>query len=213
MAVAPAGSPVKSAARALFEMALRACVFALFARTFVVQAFVIPTGSMAPNLRIGDHVLVNKFIYGGGARARAALAQRSVRRGDVVVFGHPLQPAEVLIKRCVGLPGDRIELRSKQLVINGETVNESLLIEHADPQAYERGLGLDPRLVLRDNFGPYAVPAGELFCLGDNRDNSEDSRFWGSVPVALVKGRAVLVYWSVEDHGAVRWRRMFRVVR
>ena len=214
MAVAPAGSTIKSAGRALLEVSLRACILALFARTFVVQAFVIPTGSMEPNLRVGDHVLVNKFIYGGGGRwPVAALAQRPVRRGDVVVFRHPRQSFEVLIKRCVGLPGDQVELDNKHLVINGRPVEETAVVSHRDPLAYEGGLGLDPRLVARDNFGPYVVPAGEVFCLGDNRDNSNDSRFWGSVPDSLVKGRAVLVYWSVDSKHRVRWQRMFRVVR
>lgn len=218
MAIAPAGSTIGStargAARALLEISLRACVFALFARTFVVQAFVIPSGSMEPNLRVGDHVLVNKFIYGGAEqRPWAALGQRPLRRGDVVVFRHPRAPAEVLIKRCVGLAGDQVEIAGKQLLINGHEVDERVVITHGDPQAYERGLGLDPRLVARDNFDPYAVPDGEIFCLGDNRDNSNDSRFWGSVPGALVKGRAVFIYWSVEPPLEIRWRRMFRVVR
>jgi signal peptidase I len=214
VAVAPAGSTIIGAARALFEVALRACIFALFARTFVVQAFVIPTGSMEPNLRVGDHVLVNKFIYGGGEQPRrSALPQRPVGRGDVVVFRHPQAPAEALIKRCVGLAGDQVELDGKQLVINGQVVDERALVAHRDPQIYERGLGLDPRLVTRDSFGPYVVPAGEVFCLGDNRDNSNDSRFWGSVPSALIKGRAVFIYWSVESPLAIRWSRMFRVVR
>jgi signal peptidase I len=203
---------------AAVEICVPALVFALFARTFVAQAFVIPSGSMEPGMLSGDRVLVNKYIFGVGAglpeRERWS-PSRAPQRGDVIVFRHP-QAAETLVKRCVGLPGDRVELVGKRLHVNGLLVEEARWTRHRDPQVYDRGLGLDPRIVARDNFGPYLVPAGEYFVLGDNRDDSDDSRFWGSVPSSSMKGRVAVVYWSVEPSVSSvwpRWGRLFRAVR
>jgi signal peptidase I len=204
--------------------AITAVVFALFARTFVVQAFQIPTGSMEPNLLIGDHVVVDKLIYAGDAAWW--LPQRAVRRGDVVVFRAPDDPQRAYVKRCLGLAGDRIEIVNKRLVVNGEPRDEGGYVFHSDPRTYPAAATLPDAWRLRDNFGPVTVPPDGLFCLGDNRDNSKDSRFWGTVPRSAVRGRAVLVYWSAEPlvEGGwwksvrslwrrTRWSRCFQAVR
>ena len=228
-----------SVLREYLEALLIAVVFATFARTFVVQAFKIPTGSMEENLLVGDHILVNKMIYGRATAAleRRLLPLREVRRGDVVVFKFPEDPTRDFIKRCVGLPGDTVEIRDKQLYVNGEAVAEDTYTFYRDPRTYPRSPLVPEGLRRRDNFGPAAVPAAHYFCLGDNRDNSNDSRFWGPVPESYVKGRALLIYWSfdAEASGAEaatttgraaqlwrvargflahsRWERSFRLVR
>jgi signal peptidase I len=188
------GHPLRDYVEAL----LVAVVFAVFARTWVVQAFKIPSGSMEPNLLVGDHILVNKFIY-GPARWRAEkllLPRRELRRGDVVVFQFPTDPERDFIKRCVGLPGDVVELRDKRLYVNGMQVEDGTFVWHSDPRTFPRLPLLSESLWRRDNFGPYQVPDGEYFFLGDNRDNSNDSRFWGPVDGRAIKGRALAVYWS-----------------
>ena len=187
--------------REYLEALLVAVIFATFARTYVVQAFKIPTGSMEQNLLIGDHILVNKLMFGGveSTLERILLPQRDVRRGDVVVFRYPIDPTRDFIKRCIGLPGDEIEIRNKQVYINGELLNESGYAHHVDPRTYPSSVFLSNDYRYRDNFGPITVPAGELFFMGDNRDDSHDSRFWGTVPVTFVKGRALLVYWSFDS--------------
>jgi signal peptidase I len=146
------------------------------------------------------------------------LPRRPVRRGDVVVFKYPEDPGRDFIKRCVGLPGDLVAVRDKELYINGRFVDQRAYIEHRDPRTYPRTPLLPDSLRRRDNFGPYAVPRDHYFCLGDNRDNSNDSRFWGPVPASYVKGRALLIYWSFpaaeEPPGALagrRWRQLGRV--
>lgn len=178
----------RSTLREYLEAFLIAVIFATFARTFVVQAFKIPTGSMEQNLLIGDHILVNKFIYGSTVSGwdRALFPHRQIRRGDVVVFKYPEDPNRDFIKRCVGLPGDRVELIGELLYINGELVEDGSYVYH------------HPHVQFREHFGPVTVPDGEYFCMGDNRDNSRDSRSWGSVPAGYVKGRAFLVYWSYD---------------
>jgi signal peptidase I len=215
-----------------------AVVFATFARTWVVQAFKIPSGSMEQNLLIGDHILVNKFAYGATRFAweRTLLPSRPVRRGDVVVFQFPADPERDFIKRCVGLPGDTVEMRDKALYVNGQTVGDEAYVYHSDARTFPRLPLLSESLWRRDNFGPYEVPAGQYFFLGDNRDNSNDSRFWGPVGQGAIKGRALLVYWSSDlppppenaslaarlgalARGAAgflhhsRWERTLRVVR
>jgi len=183
------------------EALLVAVIFATFARTYVVQAFKIPTGSMEQNLLVGDHILVNKMTFGAAPTSleRVVLPQRVVRRGDVVVFRFPLDPSRDFIKRCIGLPGDEIEIRDKFLYVNDKPVDESGYVAHSDPRTYPSSVFLSADYRYRDNFGPYTVPAGEVFVMGDNRDDSHDSRFWGTVPMSFIKGRALLVYWSFES--------------
>jgi signal peptidase I len=190
----------KSIFREYLEALLIAILFATFARTYVVQAFKIPSGSMEKNLLIGDHILVNKFIYGPTATGieRALLPVRDVRRGDIVVFKWPVDPTRDFIKRCMGLPGDTLRSVDKVLSINGKQVHDEGFTYHSDPEVVARRdyFRQDHE---RDNFGPLVVPAGRYFCMGDNRDNSNDSRFWGPVPRPNFKGRAFMIYWSFED--------------
>jgi signal peptidase I len=225
--------------RDYFEALLVAVIFATFARTYVVQAFKIPSGSMENNLLVGDHILVNKMIYGSrlASLERLLLPARSVRRGDVVVFRFPEDPRRDFIKRCIALPGDEIEIRDKVVYVNGEPVPESGYVQHSDSRVFPPSVFLSSDYRFRDNFQPLTVPDGELFFMGDNRDDSHDSRFWGTVPLHLVKGRALLVYWSFDatrESGAwsgyvgrlkqlsevvmrfperTRWERTFRLVR
>lgn len=194
------GSPRrKPILREYVEALLIAVLFATFARAFVVQAFKIPSSSMEQNLLVGDHILVNKFIYApaGSWVERLLLPKRPIRRGDVVVFKFPQDPTRDFIKRCIGLPGDTVRLEDKQLFVNGERVDESGYTYFSDDNVYPPRLVEEP-FRHRDNYGPYTVPEHSYFCLGDNRDASNDSRFWGPVPASYVKGRAFLIYWSVD---------------
>jgi signal peptidase I len=230
----------KSVFREYLEAFLIAVIFATFARTFVVQAFKIPSGSMEQNLLIGDHILVNKFAYGPTLfpLERRLLPARSVHRGDIVVFKWPKDPERDFIKRCMGLPGDTIEVVDKRLFVNGRPVHDESYTYHTDDHVYPRSPFPGDPWRSRDNFGPRVVPKGSYFCMGDNRDNSNDSRFWGEVPEANVKGRAFMVYWSFDTGEAeipespslggklhqiaqvglkffarTRWARTFRIVR
>ena len=190
----------KSVAREYLESVVVAVILALFIRTFVVQAFKIPTGSMETNLLIGDHLLVNKVVYSPslGSFEAAVLPKKPIRRGHVVVFKFPEDPARDFIKRVIGLPGERVEIRDKVVYIDGQALDEPYVRfldpprSRDDPEYGLRGEGI------RDNWGPRLVPEGHVFVLGDNRDNSRDSRFWGFLPIDQVKGRALLVYWSYE---------------
>ncbi|HYH44757.1 MAG TPA: signal peptidase I [Thermoanaerobaculia bacterium] len=228
----------KSLWREYLEALLIAVIFATFARTYLVQAFKIPSGSMEENLLIGDHILVNKFVYGpvSGPLERALLPQREIRHGDVVVFKFPKEPERDFIKRCVGLPGDTVEISDKVLYRNGQPVAEESYVFHFDDRVIPSSGLVSEDFRSRDQFGPMVVPAGHYFCLGDNRDNSNDSRVWGPVPESHVKGRALLVYWSragevdlepADSTGRLRqlarsarrifqetrWERTFKVVR
>ncbi len=231
----------KSVFREYLEAFLIAVIFATFARTFVVQAFKIPSGSMEQNLLIGDHILVNKFVYGPTLFAfeRHLLPSRQVHRGDIVVFKWPKDPERDFIKRCMGVPGDTIEVIDKRLFVNGRLVHDEGYTYHSDDHVYPRTPFAGGDVFRnRDNFGPRVVPPRTYFCMGDNRDNSNDSRFWGEVPEANVKGRAFMVYWSFDTgegeipeapsvggklrqltqvglkfFARTRWARTFRVVR
>ncbi len=174
--------------REYFEALLIAGVFLGFTNTFVVKTFYIPSASMEDTLLIGDHLFVNRFIYGarGLGELGGLLPLRDVARGDVVIFRSPEDPRVDMVKRCVGLPGDTVELVDKGLYVNGKRIEDGNYTKHADPRL----------LAMRDRFGPFTVPAGHYFCMGDNRDRSHDSRFWGPVPRHFVKGRAFVVYWS-----------------
>ncbi|NKB90255.1 MAG: signal peptidase I [Acidobacteria bacterium] len=180
----------KSTFREYFESIVIAAILALFIRTFVFQAFKIPTGSMEPNLLVGDHIVVNKFLYGAGGESSWVLPVRPIERGDIVVFRAPEEPDEDFIKRVVAVGGDKIEIIDGVVIVNDEIVDE--------PYAhYSRGYGS------RRDYGPFLVPEGHYFCMGDNRDNSRDSRYWGTVPAHMIKGRAVMVYWSYDVPGYI----------
>jgi len=199
----------KSVVREYTESLIIAVVLALFVRTFVFQAFKIPTGSMEPTLLVGDHLIVNKMIFAPSATGveRVLLPTRNVRRGDIVVFKYPEEPERDFIKRVIGMPGDRLELRSKVLYINDEPLAESWAHYAAPPSQEAFGASLD----LREAYGPVTVPQGQYFMMGDNRDNSEDSRYWGFLPESYVKGRALFIYFSFDN--GLRWERLLNAVR
>ena len=201
----------RSALRDNLEALLIAMLFAFFAKTFVVQAFKIPSGSMEQNLLIGDHILVNKFAFMPTATEieRLLLPVDRLQRGDVAVFKFPQDPERDFIKRCIALPGDRVEIVDKQTIVNGTPLEEGGYVYFADARTYTRrqSLFLDDGFRLRDNFGPYTIPEGHYFFLGDNRDNSNDSRFWGTVPESYIKGQALLIYWSFDGNDEpLEWR-------
>lgn len=177
----------KSTFREYLESILIAAILALFIRTFVFQAFKIPTGSMEPNLLVGDHIVVNKFVYGptGGSGGWSFLPAREIERGDVIVFRAPQEPDKDFIKRVIAVGGDTVEMVDGVVHVNGEAVDEPYA-EYSSPYGSRRDMD---RL---------QIEPGHYFCLGDNRDNSRDSRYWGTVPQELVKGKAVMVYWSFE---------------
>jgi len=194
--------------REYYEAILVAVIFTLFARTFVAQAFKIPTGSMEDNLLVGDHLFVNKFIYAPhwDTPIHRLMPYRDIRRGDVVVFKYPQEPERDFIKRAVAVPGDTVEVRDKTLFVNGkEEVNPHLV--HKDPVVFPNNQFVSDQARRRDQFGPFTVPPGSVFCMGDNRDNSYDSRFWGPVPRDYFKGRALFIYWSYEaEPNSHEWR-------
>ena len=225
--------------REYLEALLIALVFLGFTNTFLVKTFYIPSASMEDTLLIGDHLFVNRFIYGrppAGPLARL-LPHREVARGDVTIFRSVERPRVDMVKRCIGRPGDRIRIVGKDLYIDEEWVDDGDYTVHRDSRVYGNGPEVPPAARVRDNFGPYEVEDGGFFCMGDNRDQSYDSRYWGLVPEHYIKGRALLIYWSYagetsdgEWHGwrtklaqlgrtalgfftHTRWARTFHLVR
>ncbi|HVF59410.1 MAG TPA: signal peptidase I [Thermoanaerobaculia bacterium] len=188
----------RSFPREWLEALIIAAIFLRFTNVFVVQTFYIPSSSMEDTLLIGDHLFVNRYIYGPARTGleKKLLPARSIRRGDIVIFRSPQDPTVDVVKRCVGLPGDAIDYVDKELHINGKRVEDDGYTQHRDYRLYQDQPFADLQGRVRDQFGPYQVPADHYFCTGDNRDHSLDSRFWGPLPAHLVKGRAQLVYWS-----------------
>lgn len=181
----------KGIVREYAEAFATAIILALIIRAFIIQAFKIPSGSMEPTLLVGDHILVNKFIYGMHIPFTndVIMPVRSTKRDDVIVFEYPKDESIDFIKRVIGLPGDKLQIINKQVYINGKALDE--------PYAYHG----DPEIIPgnespRDNFGPIVVPQGEYFMMGDNRDFSNDSRFWGYVGKDLILGQAEIIYFS-----------------
>ena len=185
-------------------------VIAVFVITFIVQAFQIPSPSMEKTLLIGDYLLVNKLCYGGGSVADAVMPYRPVRRGDIVVFHYPVTPALHFVKRVIGVPGDRIKLVNKQVYVNGTPLKEPYIqLTRPANDAFRDSFpkldiapGVTPEwwIQLRKlvENGQLIVPQGNYFVMGDNRDDSYDSRYWGFVPQANIIGRPLLIYWSVK---------------
>jgi signal peptidase I len=201
----------KSAQRESFESLISAVALALFARTFVFQAFKIPCGSMEKRFLDGDHQNINKMGFAPAVTGleRALLPGRPIKRGDVIVFKYPVDPTRDFIKRVIGLPGDRLELKRKKVYINGQPLEEPY-VQYLTPIPGE-GEQTDDRRVA---YGPVTVPAGQYFMMGDNRDNSEDSRWWGFAPATYVKGQALFIYFSTgASFGDVQWGRLFSKVR
>jgi len=187
----------KSAFREYTEAIIIALVLALVIRTFVVQAFKIPSGSMLPTLQIGDHILVNKFIY----------RFQSPHRGDIIVFKYPRDEGRDFIKRVIGVPGDKLMIREKQVFINDRPLSEPYVI-HTDPEIQEAPYSP------RDFYGPLIIPPGKYFMMGDNRDHSMDSRFWGLLDQDKIRGKAFLIYWSWDgERFRPRWERIGKLVR
>ena len=199
------------------DVLLVAAILALFVRAFFVQAYRIPSESMEPTLMVGDHLLINKFVFGAGAgRWGPLVPQRPVRPGDLVTFRGIEEPAHELLKRCVATGGMEVEIDSKKLRLDGREVDETAYVVHSDDRVYPRSEFLHESFWRRDAYGPGSVPDGSLFCLGDNRDISRDSRFFGPVETESVRGRPFLVYWSRDMEAgrwAVRWRRTLHVPR
>ena len=207
------GAYRKSAFREYFESICIAVILALFVRTFIVQAFKIPTGSMENNLLIGDHLLVNKFVFAPTLSPieSTLLPIDPIRRGDILVFKFPDDPNRDFVKRVIGLPGETLEMRNKRIFINGTRIDEPYVHflfpvdENATNTVDVSGTGKQL------NFGPVVVPPDKYFMMGDNRDNSEDSRFWGFMPRSYVKGKALFIYASFGD-GGVRWSRLLHQI-
>jgi signal peptidase I len=189
----------KSTLREYFESIVIAVILAFFIRTFVVQAFKIPTGSMENNLLIGDHLLVNKFLLGPTATRfeRAILPIGTIRRGDVIVFKYPEDPDRDFIKRVIGLPGETVELRQKQVYINSRKLDEPY-VHFLEPPGAAGEFHEVTSFDVRERYGPVTVPTDHYFMMGDNRDNSQDSRYWGFLTRDYIKGKALFIYWSYE---------------
>lgn len=207
----------KSIVREYVEAIVVAVILALFIRTFVVQAFKIPSGSMLPTLQIGDHLLVNKFIYGIKIpfSGKTLIPISHPDRGDVVVFRFPKDPSVDYIKRVVGIAGDTVEVKDKVVYVNG--------VPAVEPHAHISDPTIKPgNESPRDNVGPVIVPENSIFVMGDNRDNSYDSRFWGFVNDKAVLGKAFILYWSwdikkpllsAERWMSIKWNRIANIVR
>jgi signal peptidase I len=210
----------KSTAREYFESICVAVILALFVRTFVVQAFKIPTGSMENNLLIGDHLLVNKFVFAPTLTRteETLLPIDPIRRGDILVFKYPEDPERDFIKRVIGLPGETIELRDKKVYVDGSPLDEPY-VHFLFPLDSGSGDTGEASFDLRRSYGPAKVPEGQFFMMGDNRDNSQDSRYWGFLPREYVKGKALFVYFSFGEGGSgipvlgsVRWSRILHQI-
>ncbi len=192
----------KSALREYAEAAAIAVLLALFIRTFVVQAFKIPSGSMEPTLLVGDHILVNKFIYGVKLPfiRKTIIPVSKPDRGDVIVFIYPVDPGKDFIKRVIGIPGDKVEIIDEKLFINDRPYPD-------DFGVYTKRSGHTVNPGTKYNYGPVTVPEGGYLVMGDNRDHSYDGRFWGFVPESSIKGEAFMIYWSWPN-----WRRTFDTI-
>ena len=183
------------------EILLVALLLALVIRTFAVQAYRIPSGSMLETLQIGDQLLVNRLAYGFFVPFKDAplVSWSEPQRGDVIVFEYPRDPSTDFIKRVVAVPGDTVAMKDKILYVNGVKVDEPYVI-HGDTTFPQR-----------DNYGPKEVPPGKYFCLGDNRDDSKDSRFWGFVDFNAIQGKAMIIYWS-SDGWNFKWSRIGKLI-
>ncbi len=256
----------KSQARDLFETVVITAIIALFTTTFVVQAFKIPTGSMESNLLIGDHLLVNKFVYGQSGIFSKILPYKEPKRGDVIVFKYPEKPEVAYVKRLIGLPGDKIEVKGRTVYVNDnpleekytQFINPGSVHDHFGPayipkegdkiEVMESAVKVNGNVLNEEVVEsypdrnksysePFYVPQDQYFAMGDNRDNSMDSRYWGTVPRDYFLGKALVIYWSFEtprdeylqtsisdrikQYGNVvknffrktRWRRTFKIIR
>lgn len=220
-------------AREFIEVLLIFVIFTLFVRTFVVAHVNVPTPSMVPAVLVGDHILVNRFVFAPhlDTPLHRLLPYRDPALGDVATFPQPDRPRRNLIKRVVGLPGDTIAIVAKRLYRNWVSLDEPWT-EFNDPQVWPDDPSTPPSRRVRDHLTPLVIPDGSVFCLGDNRDESQDSRVFGAIPRSDLRGRAVLVYWSFDGSeeasarglgrlfylplnffSKTRWDRQFMLVR
>jgi signal peptidase I len=194
----------KTKTKEYIESIIIAILIALFIRTFIICAYKIPSRSMVPTLLVGDHILVSKFIYGVKIPLlrTTIIPVREPKRGEIIVFIYPHDRSKDFIKRVIGVAGDKIEIKNKKIFINGKEYSDSYGI-YSDTMIYPSTM--QPR----DNFGPVTVPEKSLFVMGDNRDESMDSRFWGFVDLKDVEGKAFIIYWSWNhDEHNLRWQRL-----
>lgn len=224
----------KSVFREYFELIAETAIFVFFVMTFVVQAFQIPTGSMETTLLIGDFLLVNKFAYSKPAYSweKKILPRKNVERYDIVVFKYPQDLSKDFVKRVIALEGEKVEIKDKQVYVDDMPISENYKV-HSDSQIYTKSEYYQYDDFIRDNYGPVVVPPGHCFAMGDNRDNSSDSRYWGFLPVNYIKGKPWIIYFSYRaETGAylktsfrerlkklvsfipkARWRRMLKVIK
>ncbi|MBE9504810.1 MAG: signal peptidase I [Proteobacteria bacterium] len=198
----------KSVVREYAEAIVIAIILALFIRSFIVQAFKIPSGSMEETLLIGDHLLVNKFIYGISLPFidKKLVDFASPKRGDIIVFRYPEDKDKDFIKRVIGVGGDKVEVKNKKVFINDEPLGDE---PYAVFKAGESLFGFTKGR----NFGPKTVPENHVFVMGDNRDNSHDSRFWGTVHTDEIRGKAFILYWSWDSvNNGIRFRRIGNLI-
>jgi signal peptidase I len=206
----------KSSLRENIEAVIIAIIIAMFIRTFIIQAFKIPSGSMLETLQIGDQILVNKFIYGikiPFTDGKTLVSIKDPQKGDIVVFKYPEDPSKDFIKRVVGTQGDTLEIRDKKVYVNNVLVEDEEYAQHKTEKIYSGMVSA------RDNLRKIKVPENSLFVMGDNRDNSHDSRFWGFVDLKAVRGKAMIIYWSWDNDKAlplwksVRFNRIGDILR
>lgn len=225
----------KSATREYIESIGFAVLIALLLRAFVVEAFKIPSGSMIPTLKVGDHLFVNKFIYGLRIPwTNLKFFARTPQRGDVIVFVYPKDPDKDFIKRIVALGGDTVEVRDGVVIVNDKPVPRKTVAQNCSYLDTEEGSDRaevrdcvafdetvpgheyrviqDPDGLSATDYPPTKIPPGQVFVMGDNRDNSHDSRFWGTVPEGQIKGKALIIWWSKGAPEGVRWGRFFDLV-
>ncbi len=224
----------KSVVREYFELIAETAVFVFFVMTFVVQAFQIPTGSMEPTLLVGDFLLVNKFVYAEPQfpLEKIILPRRDIHRQDIVVFKYPKELNKDFVKRVIAMAGETIEIKDKQVYINDSPITENYKV-HNDTQVFTKNGYYRYDDTIRDNFGPVVVPPGQCFVMGDNRDNSMDSRYWSFLPMDNIKGRPWIIYFSYRAERdaylrtsfddklkkfisfipKARWGRMLKVIR
>ena len=196
----------KSSLRENTEAIIIAIIIAMFIRTFIVQAFKIPSGSMLETLQIGDQILVNKFIFGikiPFTDGKTLIPVKNPEKGDIVVFKYPEDPSKDFIKRVIATEGDTLEIINKKLYVNDH------LVEDEEYAVYKSKEIIPGNYSTRDNLKKIRVPENKLFVMGDNRDNSHDSRFWGFVDLKAVRGEAFIIYWSWnKNKSGVRWNRI-----
>ena len=211
----PRGKDVtKSKVQEYIEAIIIAILIAVLIRTFVIQAYKIPSRSMVPTLLVGDHLLVNKFIYGVKIPIvrKMLISVSEPKRGDIVVFEYPQDRSKDYIKRVIGVAGDKIEIKNKEIFINDKPYKDTFGV-------YSDSAVIPAVVQPRDNFGPVTVPKDSLFVMGDNRDESYDSRFWGFVELKDLEGKALIIYWSWNSEpqdnpfNKIRWDRMGKVLR